>query len=342
MMDIDYSKFATSSDNSATSTPEISQENSDDGFDQWMKNINFSQLTQNGSSNTLETSSETSQDLDQWLSNMNYGKSSSDQVIVEETMDASVSISAEVIDVNKLISGDVIKSYQIMELLGKGTYGVVYSALDNNNNKVALKIQAKDSQPNKEVEILSRVCHGNIAKIIDFFPLGTHEVIVMEIAEQGDLVDKVLTEQELLPIVFQILDALCYLDNQKIAWLDLKPDNILIHNGSVKLIDFGTALKHDDFAGNSYVGTPAFWAPEIVRRPHIKSDIWSLGITLITLLTGKVPHEKINEDADLSKIIPTSISDKLKSFLLSVLTIKPDERASASELLQHEWLKTQF
>ena len=151
--------------------------------------------------------------------------------------------------------------------------------------------------------------------------------------------------------VKQILEGLAYLHNQGIIHRDIKGANLLLtKNGVVKLADFGYSILNDKNKVNSIVGTACFMAPEVIEQKgniSPKCDIWSLGSTIIQLLTTKPPYYEFEPMAAMFRIVtddcpplPTGISEHLKDFLLKCFTKDPSKRPSAKELLQHPWITT--
>ena len=151
--------------------------------------------------------------------------------------------------------------------------------------------------------------------------------------------------------VKQILEGLAYLHNQGIIHRDIKGANLLLtKNGVVKLADFGYSILNDKNKVNSIVGTACFMAPEVIEQKgniSPKCDIWSLGSTIVQLLTTRPPYYEFEPMAAMFRIVtddcpplPTGISENLKNFLLKCFIKDPSKRPSAKELLQHPWITT--
>jgi len=200
--------------------------------------------------------------------------------------------------------------YQIRKLLGAGGMGTVYGALDKNlpGRRVAVKEfdPAKcdpQSQPaaqmfQSEAQMLARLDHPNIPKVSDYFAEGQRQYQVMDYVDGYTLEEilqrqRVLAEQQLLPIVHQVCAALNYLHNQNppVIFRDLKPSNIMMSKtGHVKVIDFGIArtFKTGKSKDTQQMGTTGFAAPEQYGRGQsdARSDIYALCATMYAALTG--------------------------------------------------------
>jgi serine/threonine protein kinase len=147
-----------------------------------------------------------------------------------------------------------------------------------------------------------------------------------------------------------VLKGLSYLHQQGVLHRDIKGANILTNkDGLVKLGDFGTALSLIDSKNeNDVVGTPYWMAPEIIEMqpPTSACDIWSVGCTLIELLTGRPPYFNLAPMAALYRIVqdthpPLNFdgTEKLNAFLLACFRKPARARATADELLGHPWIK---
>lgn len=202
---------------------------------------------------------------------------------------------------------------------------------------------------------MKRLSHKNIVKYIDVITTDKYLNIVLEYVENGSLsgiVKKFSAFQEHLVSLFisQVLQGLKYLHSQGVVHRDIKGANLLTtKDGTVKLADFGVAMKLTESTKSmSIVGTPYWMAPEIVEqtgRCTTSCDIWSLGCTVIELLTGKPPYFDLEPMSALYRIvqdeyppIPPVVSNELKDFLTLCFQKEPFFRKSAQDLLSHPWL----
>jgi hypothetical protein len=208
--------------------------------------------------------------------------------------------------------------YRILEKIGEGGFGVVYKARDENKrgklvaikqiNMAALstqeKIEATDSY-NRETTLLPRLRHESIPRIYDHFTDPEHWYIVLDYVEGRTLEEILATARHgRLPVgkVFDIGIKLCnvlgYLHAQKPALIfrDVKPDNIMLTpQGRLYLIDFGIARRYREgqVRDTGPLGSPGYAPPEQYGKAQTtpQSDLYGLGATLQTLLTGKDPLE---------------------------------------------------
>lgn len=207
----------------------------------------------------------------------------------------------------------------------------------------------------KEAEILKRLNHANIVKIYSFMETPHTLYFVLEFVESGSLAGLVkklgvFPEHLIASYTIQTLHGLRYLHEEGIIHRDIKGDNILItKDGKVKLADFGTAKLEDaDKKTQTVVGTPYWMAPEVIEMSACgpTSDIWSLGCTVIELLTGAPPYFELGPMSALFNIVedrhpplPENLSEDLRSFLKVCFKKDPRQRPTAMELVEHKWLK---
>ena len=262
---------------------------------------------------------------------------------------------------------DVRKNYEFISMLGNGSYGKVRLYRDRNYKDLlfAIKTLKKEGIPQyqfnlikSEVNILSNLDHPNIVKYFGVFEDDWYIHIVMEYLKGFDLY-KIITlkkytgfdEKDMCEIIQQLLKALSFIHSQNIIHRDIKPENILFANkrdySTLKLIDFGLATyqKKD----TKSVGTPFYMAPEMIDGNSCpQSDIWSVGIIVYLMLTGKYAFEaktgedlykKIKHDEiDMQPLIDSECSEEAKDFIVKCLKKKYTERMTTAECLEHAWI----
>lgn len=206
-----------------------------------------------------------------------------------------------------------INNYEILNLLGSGTYSTVHKAIDKRTRElVAIKIlerrkilKAKISVDNliTEIGLLKKLQHKYIVKMEDFCWDPQNIYIIMELCEVSlsDFIKKRqrLSESTCRIFVRMLADAMKYLRNNNVSHFDLKPQNLLLTRPSLsstyllKICDFGFAqhLLMDE-ENETVKGSPLYMAPEIIlkRKYDPRADLWSIGVILYECLFGKAPY----------------------------------------------------
>jgi non-specific serine/threonine protein kinase len=206
--------------------------------------------------------------------------------------------------------GKTVSHYKIIEKLGEGGMGEVYLADDLKlDRKVAIKFLpehlTKDKENverfEREAKAIAALNHPNIVSIYDIAEEDSQSFIVMEYVDGDSLrtrIDKEISElDKILDITKQICDGLSEAHKAGIVHRDIKPENILIDNsGRVKILDFGLAKLRGVSKltkESSTVGTIHYMSPEQYQNKKVnhQTDIWSFGVVLFEMLTGKLPFE---------------------------------------------------
>jgi calcium-dependent protein kinase len=267
-------------------------------------------------------------------------------------------------------TGDFSEYYKIGELLGSGSFGKVYKVLHISTNQLrAMKVVLKDKistseekDLEKEITVLSQLDHPNIIKIYEYFESERSFQIIQELANGGELFDKineiqVFNESTAATITQQLLSAVTYLHSKNIVHRDLKPENILLEtkklgDHSIKLIDFGTAnsIKKDKLT--LQIGTAYYMAPEVINQKYDqKCDVWSCGVILYILLCGYPPfygNESDDDNSILASILNgkynmetiewNKVTKEAKNLIRKMLTYDYSKRPTAEQCLQDPWI----
>ena len=190
---------------------------------------------------------------------------------------------------------EILKSYQIIKLIGKGMYSKVFLALDASSNKVALKIIPKEVFQNMEdlknilieKELLKVLDNEHILKMYRSLQTDSKIIFFLEYASKGNLLNLInaksqLKIEEIRIIAAQILEGLMYMHSKRIIYGDLKAENVLMtSSGIIKLCDFNFSGT-TSLLGTSLQGTVNYLSPELLSGypKTFKSDIWAFGILL--------------------------------------------------------------
>lgn len=255
--------------------------------------------------------------------------------------------------------------YELIEKIGDGGMAVVYKAKDKLLNRyIAIKILRPEFTKDasfvenfkRESQAAAGLSHPNIVAVYDVGREGNINYIVMELIEGRPLSDIIAEEapmeyRKVIDITRQVASALSVAHKNKIIHRDVKPHNIMItEDGTAKLADFGIAKAVNDATlstGSKVIGSVHYFSPEQARGNYVdeRSDIYSLGIVMYEMLTGKVPfdgdnpvtvalkhiNEEITPPSDLVSGIPPQLE---RAVLKCANKFQTNRYASANELIE--------
>lgn len=264
--------------------------------------------------------------------------------------------------------GEVINNYSLEKILDNTKNSIVFLAKNiKDNEKVAIKFikyrKAAISRVDAEIELMSNCKCPFIIQAREIFDYLPYKCLVMPLAmsDMNNILhcaeNHRLDEDLVKEVIRSALLALKYLHDNQICHRDIKPDNLLYlgeeEEEAVQLTDLGFATKvESNQLCNEYVGTLNYAAPEIISgKPYDKSiDIWSLGVSMYTLLSGSNPFPS-NPESTLRRCIqngaylfPASkwkgISREAKDLISHMIKVDPLERYTVNQCLDHKWFSS--
>ena len=256
-----------------------------------------------------------------------------------------------------------IGPFKLMNEIGKGKFATVFLGIhEETGQKVSIK-KLKKSELNtdnlliKEINIQKKLFHPYLTQMYCVIEKSDDIYIISEYCSKGDIIKNLLEkgtfdESFSCKIFQQIISSLEYLHKNNICHRDIKPENILLTEKlDAKLTDFGLSrhFKKNELL-NSSCGSPIYAAPEMLEGKSYdgtKIDIWSLGISLYTMVCGELPFV-VDDENDIyilmDKIIkgnyniPEFLSNECKDLIKNMLVTDPDKRITLEQIKNHKWV----
>ncbi|XP_070476020.1 striated muscle preferentially expressed protein kinase isoform X2 [Equus przewalskii] len=257
--------------------------------------------------------------------------------------------------------------YDIQQEIGRGAFSYLRRVVERSSGlEFAAKFIPSQAKPKasawREARLLARLQHDCVLYFHEAFERRRGLVIVTELCTE-ELLERMarkptVCESEIRTYMRQVLEGICYLHQNHVLHLDVKPENLLVWDGAegeeqVRICDFGNAqeltLGEPQYC---QYGTPEFVAPEIVNQTPVSgvTDIWPVGVVAFLCLTGISPFVGENDRTTLMNIRNynvafeettfLSLSREARGFLIKVL-VRDRLRPTAEETLEHPWFKTQ-
>ncbi|KAI0495230.1 hypothetical protein KFK09_025380 [Dendrobium nobile] len=257
-----------------------------------------------------------------------------------------------------------IRSWMRGHRLGSGSFGTVYEGISDDGTFIAVKeVSLLDTGNNaqqcilqleQEIALLSQFEHENIVQYYGTDKEESKLFIFLELVTQGSIASLYqkyhLRDTQVSSYTRQILNGLNYLHERDVVHRDIKCANILVHaNGSVKLADFGLAKEISKFNDLKSCKGSVYWmAPEVVHPKKTygrAADIWSLGCTVLEMLTRQIPYPNVEWQHAFFRIgrgdqpnIPSYLSSDAQDFIRRCVQVDPNARPTAAQLLEHPFV----
>jgi serine/threonine protein kinase len=265
------------------------------------------------------------------------------------------------VDRPALPPGTVVRGYQILHPIGYGGFSTVYFAhKGSTNDPVAIKVTVRSNagglaQLQRELDAMAFLRHPSIVSLRDYFADDDNFYFVLDYCAGGDLggylasASAPLSEAVAATVFLQIVNAVDYCHARGVAHRDLKTPNILITTfPTVKVTDFGLCGIITGDKMGTFCGSPSYAAPECLSSIQYDgplADVWSLGVILYEMVTGRHPWDVTNFPRMLKQIkaaqfrIPSDLSNGCIDLIKQTMALKPADRIRPSQILNHPWLR---
>ncbi|XP_047108587.1 ribosomal protein S6 kinase alpha-5-like isoform X1 [Schistocerca piceifrons] len=258
-------------------------------------------------------------------------------------------------------------------ILGDGSFSVCRKCCHKKTGQeYAVKIVSRKIDCTREINLL-RACQGhpNIVTLHEVYHDEAHTYLVLELLRGGELLERIrkkihFTESEASQIMRKLVSAVHFMHSRGVVHRDLKPENLLFTDDSdmaeIKIVDFGFArLKQEKEPMHTPCFTLHYAAPEVLKQAFNQGadgydencDLWSLGVILYTMLSGKAPFHARSRDDSAAAVMArikggefnfnadawAHVSSQAKYLTKGLLTVDPKKRLRMSDLRSNEWLK---
>jgi predicted Ser/Thr protein kinase len=230
--------------------------------------------------------------------------------------------------------------YHVLEPISAGAMGAVYRATDlDNSREVALKQSTNphhDQRFEAEARLLASLQHPRVVRIVDHFIAPSGQYVVMELIRGIDLGALIkqrgrpgLPVEQAIEYVRQTCEALQYIHDQQIVHRDVKPQNLILSEDGIVVVDFGIARLLDDAeSGTVGIGTPRFMAPEVFAGGRVspRTDVFGVAATLWTLIAGRPP---VYADPTKLSSVTEDVTPELERTIVAGLEMIPERRVAS-------------
>jgi len=255
-----------------------------------------------------------------------------------------------------------IGPYILSEQIGFGSTSSTRKAINTLTQqsyacKIVPKKQFKKESQKRhfqtEIATMLECAHPNILSLLDFTEDSINFYVVSELCPNGDLSQQLIRhgpyhEMRAKALFKQICEGMSYMHLKGIAHRDLKPENILLDNDfNPKICDFGLSIKSTEELCSTQCGTLVYAPPEMLNGKDydpFQADVWSCGVLLYAILTGRLPWKSHNQNTTISEIkagnivYPINLGAQSTDLLSKLLNLKPELRISFDQALSHPWL----
>eukprot|EP00040_Diaphanoeca_grandis_P044665 m.13183 g.13183 ORF g.13183 m.13183 type:complete len:348 (-) comp9620_c0_seq1:56-1099(-) len=272
---------------------------------------------------------------------------------------------SDMMRVGKRKASSPLDQFEVIEELGRGAFAIVYHVIERKTKKafamkkIMLSESVEEATAKKEYDLLKSLKHEHIITVIDCFRAAGQLCLQMELVDGGDLFSALnpnecgLHEIYVRKYMVQLAKGLDYLHQNDIVHCDVKPENVLIDKGEIKICDFGLACVSGLEITGRAQGTESYMPPELVNRrsadPYFiapSQDTWGFGIVMYAMLFSDLPWEKAKpRDNDFAffckkggvsvKMHPFQyISPRLRLLIKSMLAVLPKNRPSMKTVVE--------